>query len=713
LIRSTNYRSLLAPVLVFWFFSTIPRLWFHLLEGSLIHESATALATVMAGFFTDGAFAAVLFIPLQIFDTPLRRLSGAAVLRIQKVLVILFTIAIAVAMVNVEYIRYFGSNANVTHFSFVSDSEALLPSLAEIFPFWKIFIDLVAVPVLFVVSCRYFPWWRFDLNVKGWRGTSGATVILLMGLAVPRVWPVTEPVWKSLSDNYLFAFTRYFVFGDEMRANRDVAIADILDTLPLRDPREGPQPWMYIDHKNFPLAKADAYHMCQLGLWSGARCAVDTDNDGYPLKNDCNDWDPRIHPAVLDTPGDGIDQDCSGIDADPPNVIFIHWEGVRAVDVGSIGYHQAATPHFDRWAQRGLLFRNAYANGTQTRWSLTSIYNSILPRLSTKWIFAHNPELNIQAWPQILRNFGYQTLYIHNAEIGFGGFKSRFWEWFEVMLDRTNSPELAAIRKVGWGAPDKDLFKFVLSYLTNRTDKRPFFLTIATVSVHHPFRMPEKKYALEDHSKLQNQVPNVIRYSDAALGEFLEAFMKDTRFQNTVIVISADHGLNWFSPHTTHTHSTLWEDLVWVPLLLVGNWGQSPAVVEEVRELADIGPTVLDRLGIDIPNHFIGQSLLRRFPLDRDAKAFFGNADSGSATGVRIGKDKFFYNYQSDLARFFDMENDREERVNLAGSPAVKDRQERYQKMLLDVYSENARLIRENRFWNWEWSLDARRAGKR
>lgn len=705
--RPPRYKSIVGPIVLFWIFSSIPRLWFNFLEHSFSDQVSLAMATLIAGFLADGLTAGILFIPAHLSDQWLRQRSERAATVLHRCLVLFFTASLALEMANTEYLRFFGGNVNLTHLAFLSDSAALVPSLLDIFPPWKLAVDLVIVPGLYLLGCRYLPWWRFDFATKRRGSIVGASVVIVIGFATPRVWPVTEPVWKSVSRNYFFTLVRRAIKGDELIGRSDGDIAAILDPLPLPDPRVGSQPWYFISPKRYPLAKASAYDMCRLGLWDAQRCAVDNDGDGYPLKDDCNDWDPRIHPGATDIPGDGIDQDCSGMDADPPNVLFIHWEGVRAVDVGSIGYHEAATPHFDVWARKGILFRNAYANGTQTRWSLTSIYNSILPRLSNEWIFKHNPDLNLQAWPQILRNYGYETLYIHGGDVNFGNFRPRFWEWFDVILDRTNTPELEAFPKVGWGVRDKDLFHFVYDYLSKRKDTRPFCLCVQTLSVHHPFILPDPKYAMEDHQSLKNQVPNVIRYSDAALGEFLDKFMKDPRFKNTIVVISADHGLNWFSPHSASTHSVLWEDLVWVPVLLIGNWGRPPGVVDEVRQLADIGPTILDRLGIEIPNHFIGHSLLRRFG-KREARAYFGNADSGLTAGLRVEDDKYFYNYMTGLSRFFDMKTDRGETQNLAGTPAVKSRQEKYRKLLTRLYSENGRLIRDNRIWNWKWSLDGK-----
>jgi arylsulfatase A-like enzyme len=124
-----------------------------------------------------------------------------------------------------------------------------------------------------------------------------------------------------------------------------------------------------------------------------------------------------------------------------------------------------------------------------------------------------------------------------------------------------------------------------------------------------------------------------------------------------------------------------------------------PGTNDEVRQLADIGPTVLDRLGIQTPDHFIGHSLLRRFT-DREPKAFFGNANGGISAGLRMGKYKYFVSMKTKNQHLFDVSVDRQEKNDLSDNPAYADLCKTFYRMVADVEIQNTRLIKENKIWD-------------
>jgi hypothetical protein len=67
-----------------------------------------------------------------------------------------------------------------------------------------------------------------------------------------------------------------------------------------------------------------------------------------------------------------------------------------------------------------------------------SVYASILPRLSNKWIFKYNKDLNLLGFPSILQKRGFETIYVHGANIGYSDKQQRIDEWFETQIDLKN-----------------------------------------------------------------------------------------------------------------------------------------------------------------------------------------------------------------------------------------------------------------------------------
>jgi len=608
-------------------------------------------------------------------------------------------------ILNTEFFRFFGSHSNLTHLNMMLEADKG-PSLfiSDSLVPWTNFLKAGIVTTVFILCNLFLRMWKLEIFLLKPKAAYFSILIILLGWSVNFI-PEQNPVRHNLRENYIISFAKQLVFGDELRGSSKIPLSKLLDTAPLPRGNGREQTWIYFDPK-YPLIKATPYHLCQMGILDDSTCQSDKDGDGYKQIDDCNDNNPSIHPGAFDIPRNGIDEDCSGMDADPPNIIFIHWESARAVNTGSIGYDFPVTPSFDRLSKNGLLFRNMYANGTQTRFSLTSIYNSILPRLSTEWIFRHNKNLTLLSFPEVLKDHGYHNIYVHGGEIDFSSLGSRIRNWFETLYDRM-VPPFSDMKKdwIGWGLKDRELFKFCYEFLKKRQDHRPFFMAIATLSCHYPYLLPDPHFNLRDHNSHRNQIPNIMAYTDNAIGKFIDNILSDKSLENTIILVAGDHGVNWFAPHNEGVQNTMWEDLVWVPCALIGkNWNIKPGVNDEVRQLADIGPTFLDRLGIEVPNPFIGHSLLRTFG-EREPRAFFGNSNGGLSAGLREKNFKYFVHYDTKSQNLYDMVDDRKEENNLADNPAYSKMVKNFYNLVTSVYLQNTKLIRENRIWNWKFNF--------
>jgi arylsulfatase A-like enzyme len=291
-----------------------------------------------------------------------------------------------------------------------------------------------------------------------------------------------------------------------------------------------------------------------------------------------------------------------------PNVVLVLMESVRAYESGAYGAAPSLTPTLDRLAREGFLFKNFYANSYQTARGEFAIHSSYLPAVQGSPEYIVKPHLSLITWPSLLKRHGYATLWI-------GSYKPTYDNKQEFLshhgIDSFFSSVPKGYRKVGWGPSDEDLFNYAFDVLA--AQRAPYFAEIMTLSNHFPWDdgapTSEQTPKVKGESMYQKYAQGIF-YTDYAIGKFMDRISASRRFDNTIFIFCGDHGI-WLFPDSVPASSALRQEVYFrVPLIF---WSRrlSPRGIETVGSQIDIGPTVLDLLGLRDKNYFQGTSLFR------------------------------------------------------------------------------------------------------
>jgi choline-sulfatase len=359
----------------------------------------------------------------------------------------------------------------------------------------------------------------------------------------------------------------------------------------------------------------------------GLRGLSDRDRDGASALfggGDCLEGDPRVGPLGVETPDNGIDEDCSGSDLkadalaafgqDKPapdpvvkaaaqdvvpkdlNVLLITIDTLRA-DLGYAGYPQAISPNLDALAARSTVFSTAYSLASYTGKSIGPMligkYGSETQR---NWGHFNRFSEEETFLAERLKRAGVRTMGVHGHRYfgKFGGLDRGF-----DVIDMSAAPPQDA----PWDVADKST-SAALSDAALQLLARPentsgrFFMWIHYLDPHadylHHDDVPNfgsGQRALYDGE---------IAFTDKHIGRVLEAVQKAPWGSRTAVIVTSDHG-EAFGEHKMYRHGfELWEPLVRVPLI-VHVPGAKASRVDARRSLIDLAPTVLDLLRIDPP----------------------------------------------------------------------------------------------------------------
>ena len=294
-----------------------------------------------------------------------------------------------------------------------------------------------------------------------------------------------------------------------------------------------------------------------------------------------------------------------------PNIILLILESTRAAVVPP--YRETTTniqtPFFSKIAREGIVFENVYTTVPHTSKALVGILCGMYPRLIQPISESEESPLPLRCLPHLLKEIGYRTKFLQTAK---GEFENRPGlvrnVGFDSWLAQENFPD--TFQKTGYFGMDEFAMIEPATRWAAQTPGQPFFLTILTVSTHHPYQSPGMDGWPKPGEEFQGYL-RAIQHLDRFAGTLYAEFSKRNLLDDTVVIVVGDHG-EAFGEHYRMQHDVVpYEEGIRVPLYLHGpDWVGPARHIDGLRHHVDLLPTILELVGIQWEGKLPGESLL-------------------------------------------------------------------------------------------------------
>ncbi len=298
----------------------------------------------------------------------------------------------------------------------------------------------------------------------------------------------------------------------------------------------------------------------------------------------------------------------SQIDNQRPNILFCIWDDASA-HMSAYGYDWCKTPSFDEIAKRGILFSNAYTPNAKCAPSRSSVLTG---RNSWQLEEAANHVVNFPAkfktFPEVLRENGYITA---KTGKGWGPGDPGMIDGKKRLLIGESYSDIKT-RPWAKGMSNEDYAANFDAFLDSVDKDQPWFFWFGAREPHRRYeygagqRIAGKQISdidsvpafWPDNEIIRNDMLDYsleIEYSDSHLGRMLESLEEKGLLENTIIVMTSDHGMPFprckaqeyeYSNHVPM--AIMWPDGIKKP-------GRT---VTDMVSFIDFAPTFLDLAGI-------------------------------------------------------------------------------------------------------------------
>ncbi len=256
------------------------------------------------------------------------------------------------------------------------------------------------------------------------------------------------------------------------------------------------------------------------------------------------------------------------------NVLLIVLESFSAKVSGLLsGEEFASTPNLDAIMKDGIYFENAYASSFRSDKGLLALTSGIPS--GARQTLTNFPD-KIASKPNLFREFdkSHHTSFYYGGNLEFANIKVLF---NDANLVRSES-DFNSKNKNTWGVHDEVVFDEFYNDFEN--ESKPQFKMMFSLSSHEPFDVPNYK-------KKSDAYLNSISYTDSCLGSLYNKLKVSKKWDNTLIIITADHGTvrpdNAAIYDKTNFH---------IPLVITGGRVRKDTVIRDVVSQIDIPATI-------------------------------------------------------------------------------------------------------------------------
>jgi arylsulfatase A-like enzyme len=349
-----------------------------------------------------------------------------------------------------------------------------------------------------------------------------------------------------------------------------------------------------------------------------------------------------------------------------PNIILVTFDALTARDMSVYGYHRPTTPFISEWAKSASLFTRAEAESDMTTPTTASL-------MTGKRVWTHQTyhgqgskpdRSNIENIALLLKNNGYYNMaFVVNpvASVKMLGISNSFaiaplavefvssvswansfqgWKFggiIDVLLYRLFGDKIRLHDWIEKGdfvlytvlrvlnvipgnfskttVPPEKAFNRFLEEIDHNSEE-PFFAWIHLDPPHAPYLPPEPyrgmfKSSIEKSISQNRALYNeFIRYCDKQFEDFIAQLSKRNKLEDTVIILSSDHGESFEHDYKGHAGSHLYEQVTHIPLIIKEHSQTEGRIINDLIEQIDIPPTILELANIPIPSWMEGRSLV-------------------------------------------------------------------------------------------------------